>query len=82
MDAAHLAPLAGHQTLRALTRGSRSPVDLDVLRTLPCLECLDLSGAAVSDLDVISGLDGLRFRALTHEQWQVCRPPASLAAVA
>jgi hypothetical protein len=44
LDAAHLSPLAGHPTLRALTLGSRSPVDLHVLRTLPRLECLDLSG--------------------------------------
>ncbi|GAA3777582.1 hypothetical protein GCM10022225_76810 [Plantactinospora mayteni] len=82
LDAVQVAPLAGHPTLRALTLGSRSPVDLGVLRTLPRLECLDLSGAAVADLDVVSGLDGLRLLALSHEQWQVCRPPTWLAAVA
>ncbi|MET8542486.1 SMI1/KNR4 family protein [Kitasatospora sp. NPDC004799] len=85
-----LTPLAGHRALRALelatpAEGGAVPVDLAVLRTVPNLRALDLSGAAVRDLTVLADLPELRYLALSGRQWAELsaagRVPVGLAAV-
>ncbi|MBL1100266.1 SMI1/KNR4 family protein [Streptomyces coffeae] len=69
-EVADLAPLAGHPTLRTLTLCSQQPVAIQVLRTLPRLSGLDLSGAEVRGIEAIAELDGLLHLCLRYEQWQ------------
>ncbi|MFJ8882415.1 SMI1/KNR4 family protein [Streptomyces sp. NPDC102402] len=68
-EGAGLAPLAGHPHLASLGLRSTTPVDLTPLRSVPRLHGLDLAEAEVADLDVLSGLEGLRYLALTRAQW-------------
>ncbi|WP_157429485.1 SMI1/KNR4 family protein [Actinomadura oligospora] len=65
-----LAPLAGHPTLRRVTVAASHPVDLEPLRSLTRLECLDVSRVPDPDLRLVAGLDGLRYLALTFAQWE------------
>ncbi|GAA2381413.1 SMI1/KNR4 family protein [Nonomuraea africana] len=84
MDAIDLAPLKGHPTLRLLTLRTERPVDLTPLLSCPRLYGLDLSGAAVRDIGMISELKGLLYLRLRHGQWeelwQQADHPAGLAA--
>ncbi|MEU3497302.1 SMI1/KNR4 family protein [Kitasatospora cineracea] len=70
LDGEGLAPLAGHPHLGALDLACDVPLDLAPLRALPALWWLDLSRCAVvQDLGVLGELAGLRYLALTREQW-------------
>jgi hypothetical protein len=69
LDSVDLTPLAGHPTLRAMRVGSRQPVDLGVLATLPRLEGLDLS-RATAGIGGLSKLEGLLYLGLRAEQWR------------
>ncbi|MEV0391070.1 SMI1/KNR4 family protein [Nonomuraea sp. NPDC050643] len=66
---AELAPLAGHPTLAAVTVRSAEAVSMAPLRDCPRLYGLDLSGAAVRDLDVVAEIPGLRYLSMRREQW-------------
>jgi cell wall assembly regulator SMI1 len=83
---ADLVPLAGHPTLAAVTARCAEPLSLAPLRDCPRLYGLDLSGAVVRDLDVVSGIPGLRYLSMRGEQWHrltesAGRPPGLAAAV-
>jgi hypothetical protein len=69
IEGCDLAALNGHRHLRSLDLGTRAPVDITPLRTVPNLRGLDLSRAEVNDLSVLVGLDDLRYLALTASQW-------------
>ncbi|MFD8380219.1 SMI1/KNR4 family protein [Streptomyces sp. NPDC059679] len=81
---AELSPLAGHPTLAAVTVRSTEPVSLAPLRDCPRLYGLDLSGAAVRDVEVAARIPGLRYLAMRPEQWRElierAGPPPALAA--
>jgi cell wall assembly regulator SMI1 len=65
-----LGPLAGHPALWHLTlKRLAEPVCLRALATLSELTYLDLSGATVTDLEVVASLPRLRVLALTGAQW-------------
>ncbi|MDF4251859.1 SMI1/KNR4 family protein [Streptomyces sp. WMMB303] len=83
---AELLPLAGHPTLASVTVLSAEPVSLAPLRDCPRLYGLDLSRAAVRDLEVVAGMPGLRYLSMRQEQWRALtestgRPPGLAAAV-
>ncbi|MGY0063109.1 SMI1/KNR4 family protein [Streptomyces sp. LZ34] len=83
---AELSPLAGHPTLAAVTVRSAEPVSLAPLRDCPRLYGLDLSRAAVRDLEVVARIPGLRYLSMRPEQWRELieragQPPALAAAV-
>nr|WP_202539444.1 SMI1/KNR4 family protein [Streptomyces sp. SID8379] len=79
-----LSALAGHPWLAALEVTCAAPTDVAVLRTLPELRGLDLSGADVRQLPALGELSGLRYLALGAEQWAALldegKAPAGLAA--
>ncbi|MFC8229834.1 SMI1/KNR4 family protein [Streptomyces sp. NPDC057287] len=80
-----LTPLAGHAHLASLgLETATTPADLTPLRTVPRLHGLDLAEAEVADLAVLSELEGLRYLALTRDQWGALldagRTPPGLAA--
>jgi len=81
---ADLIPLADHPHLASLTVGSKTPIDLALLRTLPALRSLDLSRCPTPDLAPLADLPGLRYVALSATQWTALiaagRLPAHLAA--
>ncbi|NUP37392.1 MAG: SMI1/KNR4 family protein [Streptomyces sp.] len=81
---AELSSLAGHPTLAAVTVRSTEPVSLAPLRDCPRLYGLDLSGAAVRDVEVAARIPGLRYLAMRPEQWRElierAGPPPALAA--
>ncbi|MDX3231508.1 SMI1/KNR4 family protein [Streptomyces sp. ME19-01-6] len=81
---AELSPLAGDPTLAAVTVRSAEPVSLAPLRDCPRLYGLDLSRAAVRDLEVAALIPGLRYLAMRPEQWrdliERAGPPPALAA--
>lgn len=81
---ADLAPLTGHPHLASLAVGSRTPIDLAPLRTLPALRALDLSRCPLPDPALPADLPGLRYLALSADQWAALiaagRLPARLAA--
>lgn len=81
-----LDALAHQQTLWDLKlAGSAEAVDLTVLRTLPSLTRLDLSGVEAADLAPLADLPGLRVLVLNAQQWDALRraglrPPRLAAA--
>jgi cell wall assembly regulator SMI1 len=80
------ATLAAASGLRYLTlSGNTSPVPVAALAALPDLLRLDLSGAAVADIEALAGFPALRMLTLNGRQWttllSVGRLPATLAAV-
>ncbi|MGO4429674.1 hypothetical protein AB4Z54_65775, partial [Streptomyces sp. MCAF7] len=81
---AELSSLAGHPTLAAVTVRSTEPVPLAPLRDCPRLYGLDVSGAAVRDVEVAARIPGLRYLAMRPEQWRElierAGPPPALAA--
>ncbi|MEU6972727.1 hypothetical protein AB0A71_34430 [Kitasatospora aureofaciens] len=85
LDGNDLSPLVDHRHLAALNLGTTAATDLAPLRTVPNLRCLDLSRADVTDLAVLADLSGLRYLALTAQQWSVLldkgNTPPNLAAV-
>ncbi|AQW48272.1 SMI1/KNR4 family protein [Streptomyces violaceusniger] len=66
---AELALLAGHPTLAAVTVLSDEPLSLSPLQDCRRLYGLDLSQAAVRDLEVVTGIPGLRYLSMRLEQW-------------
>ncbi|MFE6160589.1 SMI1/KNR4 family protein [Streptomyces sp. NPDC056486] len=83
---AELAPLAEHPALAAVTVRSAEPCSLAPLRDCPRLYGLDLSRAAVRDLEVVTRIPGLRYLAMRAEQWHELiqnagRPPGLAVAV-
>lgn len=65
-----LAPLTSHPQLRSVALRSTSPVDLAPLRSCPHLYALDLSNTHIEAFETVAALDGLRYLALRHRQWQ------------
>lgn len=83
---AELAPLAGHPTLAAVTVLSDEPLSLAPLQDCRRLYGLDLSQAAVRDLELVTGIPRLRYLSMRLEQWNeliehVDRPVGLAAAV-
>ncbi|MDL4773162.1 SMI1/KNR4 family protein [Actinomadura xylanilytica] len=68
-DAHDLAALCD-TSVEALRLVSDHPVDLDVLRTLPRLQGLDLSRADVRGIETLAELNGVLYLCLRYEQWQ------------
>ncbi|MDT0467803.1 SMI1/KNR4 family protein [Streptomyces gibsoniae] len=85
LDDGDLTPLAGHPHLASLRLNTTAPADLTPLATVPNLHGLDLSGAHIPDLTVLSGLSNLRYLALDRQQWAALldhgKVPPALAAV-
>jgi cell wall assembly regulator SMI1 len=81
---AELSPLAGHPTLAAVTVRSAEPVSLAPLGDCPRLYGVDVSRAAVRDIEVAARIPGLRYLAMRPEQWRElierAGPPPALAA--
>lgn len=81
---AELAPLARHPTLAAVTVRSAEALSMASLRDCPRLYGLDLSRAAVRDLDVVAEIPGLRYLSMRPEQWhqltEAAGRPSNLAA--
>ncbi|MBC2908140.1 SMI1/KNR4 family protein [Streptomyces sp. PSKA01] len=69
LDGGDLTPLTGHPHLASLGLTTTARVDLTPLRTVPHLHGLDLSGADIADPAVLADLPGLRYLALTADQW-------------
>ncbi|MEU4623468.1 SMI1/KNR4 family protein [Actinoplanes sp. NPDC023801] len=79
-------PPNGSPGLRFLTlAGNTAPVSIAALAALPGLLRLDLSGAAVTDIEAIAGFPALRVLVLNERQWTTLlaagRLPGTLAAV-
>jgi len=67
---ADLDQLARHSTIWDLTVGSlATPVDIELLATLPALARLDLSGVTVRNQTQMANLADLRVLALSQSQW-------------
>ncbi|WP_405674367.1 SMI1/KNR4 family protein [Streptomyces sp. NBC_01511] len=64
-----LAPLTEHPTLRTVTVRTAAPLSLAPLRDCPRLYGLDLSNAAVRDIETVAEMKGLLYLSLRHEQW-------------
>jgi cell wall assembly regulator SMI1 len=86
--ARHFDPsaLLGASGLRHLTlSGNAAPVPIAALAALPDLLRLDLSGAAVADIEALAGFPSLRVLTLDSRQWATLlaagQLPATLAAV-
>ena len=72
-----LSPLAHHRHLAALSLGSAIPLDLSPLTTVSTLTALDLADAEIGDLSVVAELPGLRYLAMTPNQWATLLESAS-----
>ncbi len=88
IDAAEVDPtsLSPHPTLWKLRLATRSPLGIAPLVGQPTLSHLDLSGAEVGDLHLVTDLAGLRVLELNLAQWRRLREldalPVGLAAAA
>ncbi|WP_026411242.1 SMI1/KNR4 family protein [Actinomadura oligospora] len=70
VESADLTGPARNPQLRSLSITCTRPVDLAPLRASPSLWALDIAGASVADLRTVARLKGLRFLAVTLEQWR------------